>query len=331
MDRPSRRQFVQGVGAAGLGLLAGCMQGPARPARIGYLWPFAAVEPEGPARIDAFRRALHDFGYVEGRHLVLEYRYAGGDDRQLPALAAELARLPVAVIVADGTAAALAAQQATTTLPIVMANVPDPEGLGLIASIDRPGGNITGGTSNAPELSKRRLELLQTIVPTLRRLAVVGNPDNPGVARLTQFSQRAAEAAGLGLLALGIRAREDVEPTFETAEQEHADALLVLSDSVTLRLRAALVATAQRRGLTVMYGGREFVTAGGLMACSSDFVEHYQRAAAYVDQILKGARPAELPVERASKFLFVVNLTAARALGLTIPQHVLLQATEVIQ
>jgi putative ABC transport system substrate-binding protein len=277
------------------------------------------------------RQALGELGYVEGQNLVFEFRSAEGHDERLPALAAELVRLPVDLLLATGTPAAQAAHQATQRIPIVMAPAGDPVATGLVTSLARPGGNITGVTSVTHQLTGKRLELLREAQPTLARVGVlwwVGDADNELGWR---EAQEAARALGLAVLSLELRGPEDFDTAFATATPERADALLVVNSLLVIANRQRIVDFAARSGLLGMYANRRFVQDGGLMSYGANALSLRRRAASQVDRILKGAEPADLPVEQPTTFDFVINLKTAQALGLTIPQHVLLQATEVIQ
>jgi ABC-type uncharacterized transport system substrate-binding protein len=330
-----RRHFVLGSGAMGLGLLAGCgrlpwqAEQPARAYRLGYL---RLAPPAGPSVqwTEAFLDALRDYGYVEGQNLLVEYRDAAGRLDLFPALAAELVALPVDVIYAgEGPAAALAAKQATSTIPIVVP-VGDLLGNGLVASLARPGGNVTGLTNFSAQLVGKRLELLQQAVPGISRVAAIWNPANPAMPPYLQQTQDAAGELGLTLQPLAVRDATDLEPAFTTARQG-ADAVLVLTDAVLAPQAARIAELALQSRLPSMFQEREFAQVGGLMAYAPNSVLVYRRAAYYVDRILKGAKPADLPVEQPMTFDFVVNLKTARELGLTFPNEIMLQVTEVIQ
>jgi putative ABC transport system substrate-binding protein len=330
--RLSRRRFVQGAGLAGLGLLAGCgrlpWQGQApTPVKVHRLgWLVADAEPN-----ENLRQALGELGYVEGQNLVFEFRSAEGHDERLPALAAELVRLPVELLLASGTPAIQAAQQATQRIPIVMATAGDPVATGLVTSLARPGGNITGVTTVTQQLTGKRLELLREAQPTLARVGVLWWVGNAGNALGWREAQEAAGALGLAVLSLELRGPEDFDTAFATATREHADALLVVNSQLVSANRQRIVDFAARSGLLSMYANRGFVQDGGLMAYGANQLSLRRRAASQVDRILKGAEPADLPVEQPTTFDFVINLRTAQSLGLTIPPHVLLQATEVIQ
>ncbi len=302
---------------------------PARVARIGFL---GYVSPSAtPHLVEAFRRGLRDLGYVEGQNVAIEFRWAEGRLERLPDLAAELVRLKVDVIVAQGTPGPLAAKQATRTIPIVMAAAGDPVGAGLVASLARPGGNVTGLSLQVPELGGKRLQLLQEVVPGVSRVAVLWNAANPYPALVVRETELAARTLGVQLQSLEVRGPDDFETAFQAATRGHAGALITVDDPLTVNQRARIVDFAGKSRLPAMYGVREFVDAGGLMAYGAHVPDMWRRAATYVDKILKGAKPADLPVEQPTRFELVVNMKTAKALGLTIPQSVLIRADQVIQ
>jgi putative ABC transport system substrate-binding protein len=279
----------------------------------------------------ALLQGLRDLGYAEGRNLTVEYRFADSTDR-LADLAAELVGLPVDLIVATGgSPAAVAARRATATIPIVFIVVSDPVGRGLVASLAHPGGNLTGLTNVAPELAPKRLELLRTIVPGLARLALMVNANNPGTLLQANEITAAAGVLGVEVQALTIRSADDFEGAFQAAASGHADAIHPASDSVVTNGRDQLAELGLRYRLPTVFELRENAAAGGLLSYGPSLVAMYRRAATYVDKILKGARPADLPVEQPTTFDLVINLKTALALGLTIPPSVLAQATELIQ
>ncbi len=336
MIRLSRRWFLRGgLALAGLGLLSGCgiasrvgWQPPKVPL-IGFLTPGS---PEARARFKAaFLEGMRDLGYVEGRSVAIEYRYAESNDR-LPGLAAELVGLPVDLLVsAGGTPAAVAAQQATATIPIVFVAVGDPVGNGLVASLGRPGGNVTGLSLLSPNLTGKRVELLKAIIPGLARLAVILNATNPLHAAQEIETAAAAQLLGIQTQALWIRSADEYEDAFRAAVGARADAIHPPSDSVATNARDRLAELGLRYRLPTVFEFREHADAGGLLAYGPNIVDLFRRAATYVDKILKGASPADLPVEQPTTFDLVINLRTAQALGLTIPQSLLQQATEVIQ
>ena len=283
-------------------------------------------------RIEAFRHGLRDLGYIEGRNIIIEYRFAEGQADRLPALVADLVRLQVDVLVIDGNLAIRAAQHATTTIPIVMAvSGGDPVGQGVVASLARPGGNITGLSLMLPEVSGKRLELLREAVPTLSHVAVLWNPDGSGSTLVFKETQTAAHALGLQLQSLEVRRPDEFAQAFAAMTREHADALVVISNELFFGHRRQLAELTVRHRLPAMFHLREYAEAGGLMAYGADAADMYRRAATYVDKILKGAMPADLPVEQPVKFVLVINLKAAKTLGITMPPSLLLLADEVIQ
>jgi putative ABC transport system substrate-binding protein len=325
-----RRTFLAGTGAVLLAApLAAEAQQAAKVARIGYL----ATNPT-PHLQEAFRQGLRDLGYVEGRNLVIEYRDAEGKSEQLPARAAELVALKVDVIVAAGTPAALAAKQATRTLPTVFAAVADPVTSGLVTSLARPGGNVTGLSVLAPELVGKCLEQLKQAVPGVSRVAVLWQPGGVGERTerdMLKEAEVAARALGVRLQVVEARGPEDFDRAFSEMTRARAGALTVLTSSMLFGERRRLVDLAAKNRLPAVYPWREGVDAGGLMAYGPDLADLLRRAATYVDKILKGAKPADLPVLQPTKFELVINLKTAKALGLTIPPSLLQRADEIIQ
>jgi putative ABC transport system substrate-binding protein len=298
--------------------------------RLGMLIPGSSSD--FAPRIEAFRHGLRDLGYIEGRNIIIESRFAEGQADRLPALVADLIRLQVDVLVIDGNLAIRAAQHATTTIPIVMAvSGGDPVGQGVVASLARPGGNITGLSLMLPEVSGKRLELLREAVPTLSHVAVLWNPDGSGSTLVFKETQTAAHALGLQLQSLEVRRPDEFAQAFAAMTREHADALVVISNELFLGHRSQLAELTVRHRLPAMFHLRECAEAGGLMAYGPDAADMYWRAATYVDKILKGAMPAALPVEQPVKFVLVLNLKAAKALGLAMPPALLFQADQVIK
>jgi putative ABC transport system substrate-binding protein len=306
-------------------------QQAANVARIGVLVLNRATNPRGH---EAFRQGLRDLGYVEGRNVVIEYRDAEGKPERLPALAAELVALKVGVIVAPGTLAALAAKQATRTIPIVFPVVGDPVTDGLVTSLARPGGNVTGLSNRTPELVGKCLELLTQAVPGVSRVAVLwlpgGAPERTEQDMLRE-AEVAARALGARLQVVEARGPADFDRAFSDMTRARAGALTVLPYVMFFNERRRLVDLAAKNRLPAVYGSREFVDAGGLMSYGADIGDLFRRAATYVDKILKGAKPGDLPVEQATKFELVINLKTAKALGLTIPQSILARADQVIE
>ena len=297
--------------------------------RIGFLGnttPVLEANLVGP-----FREGLRDLGYVEGQNILIEYRWAEGKYDRLPALIAELIALKVDVIVTAGTPATLAVKKATASVPLVMIAVGDPVGTGIVGSLNRPGGNITGLTSISPELEGKRLELLREVVPGISHIAVLWNASSPLQVVAEKQTQAAARVLRMKMLSLGVRTQEEIEAAFATILRERPGALLVLADRLFLQHRARIMDFATKHHLPGVQAYRELVEAGGLMSYGPSYAGMHRRAAYFVDRILKGAKPADLPVERPATFELVINLKAARVLGLTIPQHVLLRATELIR
>jgi putative ABC transport system substrate-binding protein len=296
-------------------------QQPAKVPRIGYI---AATS----ARIEAFRQGLRELGYVEEKNILIEYRSPEGDWR---APVTELVRLKVDVIVTGGSNGTRAAKEATLTIPIVMAQDPDPVGNGFVASLARPGGNITGLSSLAADLAGKRLELLNEILPKLSRVVVFGTSTFPGNAQALREIELAAGTFGVKLQHVDVLSPKDIATAFREASKGRADAVLVVGGSVFFPQRTQVVELAAKSRLPAMYHQTEYVEAGGLMSYGVSVVDLYRRAAVYVDKILKGAKPAELPVEQPTKFELVVNLKTAKQIGLTIPPHVLARADKVIK
>jgi len=283
-------------------------------------------------RTEAFRQGLRELGYVEGKNIVIEWRSAEGKRDRLPSLAAELVRLKVDIIVTAGPPATRSAKKATVTIPIVFAQDGDPVASGFVASLARPGGNITGLSTLAPELSGKRLELLKEIVPRLSRVAVLGNSTNPANAQVLKETELAAGVFGVKLQYLDVLDPKDIETAFRAASKGRADAVLMtVSGGVVLSQRTQVVELAAKSRLPAMYIIREYVETGGLMSYGVSLIDLDRRAATYVDKILKGAKPADLPVEQPTKFEFIINLTAAKQIGLTIPPNVLVRADRVIK
>jgi putative ABC transport system substrate-binding protein len=304
-------------------------QQPGKVPRIGYLGP-GSPSTVGHL-VEAFRRGLRVLGYVEGQNIAIEYRWAEGRFERLPDLAAELVRLNVDVIVTATTPAIQAAKQATKTIPIVMAVSADPVETGLVASLARPGGNITGLSLLAPEIVGKQLQLLKEAVPKVSRVAVLCNPANLSSAPQLREAEVAARPLGVRLQILEARSPDEFESAFAAMTRERVGSLLVLGDPLFFQQRTRLADLAAKSRVPAMYGVSEHAEAGGLIAYSANVSDVYRRAATYVDKILKGAKPADLPVEQPTTFELVINLKTARALGLTIPQTVLIRADQVIQ
>ena len=304
-------------------------QSPRKVHRIGLLWNSSPSLTHH--LLEAFRHGLHEHGYVEGEHFTIESRYAEGNPERLPGLAAELVNLPVAVIVTSGAQAIQAVKQATSTIPVVFAASSDPVEMGFVTSLARSGGNLTGLSLMAPELSGKRLELLKETVPELAHVAVLVNPANPNNAEQLRETQRAAQALQVQLHVVEVRGPQEIDHAFSAIRSVPVGALLVLMDPLFLSQRARLVELTVTSRLPAMYALREDAEAGALMAYGPSFPDLFRRAAAYTAKILKGAKPADLPVEQPMKYELVLNLKTARALGLTFPPHLLVWADKVIQ
>jgi putative ABC transport system substrate-binding protein len=304
-------------------------QQPTKVPRIGVLL-FSSPSAIS-ARFEGFRQGLRELGYIEGNNFVIEWRFAEGKRERLPQLAAELVRLKVDIILTGGPTSTRAAKEATATIPIVMGFDTDPVGSGFVASLARPGWNITGLSSLAPEISGKRLELLKEILPKLSRVAVFGTSTQAGNAQSRKEMELAAAAFGVQHQYLDILDRKDIETAFREARKGRADGVLWLASPVIIAERKHVADLAVRSRLPAMYANSEFVDAGGLMSYGPNYADLFRRAAVYVDKILKGAKPADLPVEQPTKFELVINLKTAKALRLTIPQSVLIRADRLIQ
>ena len=304
-------------------------QQPAKIPRIGYLQVTASSAVA--ARTEAFRQGLRELGYVDGKNIIIEWRFAEGKADRLPSLAAELVHLKVEVIVTSGPTVTRSAKEATVTVPIVMTFDNDPVGNGFVASLARPGGNITGLSTLAPEISGKQLELLKEIVPKLSRVAVLGGSANPGNAQALKEIELTAGAFTVQLQHLDVQGAQDIETAFRAASKGHADAVLVLAGPVLVINRKQVIDLAVKNRLPATYYRREFVEDGGLMSYGVNFADLDRRAATYVDKILKGAKPAGLPVEQPKTFELVINLKASKQIGLTIPPNVLVRADRVIK
>lgn len=315
-------------------LFAFCVSAEAQQAkkipRIGYL--NAASLSVTTSRAEAFRQGLRDLGYIEGKNILIEWRSGEGKEDRLPGLAAELVRLKVDVIVTSGPRPTHSAKEATATIPIVMAQDPDPVGSGLVASLARPGGNITGLSTLAPEISGKRLELLKEMVPRLSRIAILGFSSQPGNAQLVKETELAAAAYGVRLQYIDLLSPEDIGTAFRTLEKGRAEAILMLVPGPIVGAhRTEIAELAIKLRLPAIYHSPVYVEDGGLMSYGVRFVDLDRRAAIYVDKILKGVKPAELPVEQPKKFELVINLKAAKQIGFTIPPNVLTRADRVIR
>ena len=323
-----RREFITFLGSvAAAWPLAASAQ--SKIPRIGFMGnSTAALEAN---LVDAFREGLREHGYEEGRNIVIEYRWADGKYEQFPALVAELIAAKVDAIVTAGTPAALAMKKETTTVPLVMVAVGDPVGTGLVPSLARPGGNLTGLSSIAPDLEGKRLQLLREVVPALSHVAMFINSLNPFHVSSMRQARAAAQAMGIKLQLHDIRKSEDLDDAFAAIRKERPDALLILADRIFLHNRQRIVDFAKEQRLPNVNAYKELVEVGGLMSYGPSYEDMHKRAAIYVDKILKGAKPADLPIEQPSKFTFIINLKAAKALGVTVPSQLLALADRLIE
>jgi putative tryptophan/tyrosine transport system substrate-binding protein len=326
-----RRDFITLLGgAAAAWPLAARAQQTGKMSRIGYLGISSpSLEPH---YVEAFRQKLRDLGHVDGENISIEYRWAEGQDDRLPNLATELVRLKPDIIVTTGTPGALAAMQATKTIPIVMASAGDPVGAGLVASLARPGGNVTGFTILGPELEGKRLELLKQAVPELSRVAVLWNPSNPAIVPYFNTIETAGRALQISLEPVAeVRRADELDNAFFAIASARPHALVVLPDRFLLAHRKRIVEFAAAKRLPGMYPFREYVDAGGFMSYAPSNIELFRGAATYVDKILKGAKPGDLPVQEPTKFELVINLKTAKQISVTIPANMLLRADKVIR
>jgi len=323
-----RRDFITFLGsvAAVWPLAAGAQS---KIPRIGFMGnSTAALEAN---LVDAFREGLREHGYEEGRNIVIEYRWADGNYETFPALVAELIAANVDVIVTAGTPAALAMKKATTTVPLIMIAVGDPVGTGLVPSLARPGGNLTGLSSIAPDLEGKRLQLLREVVPTLSHVGMFVNSANPFHVSSMRQARTAAETMGIKLQVYDIRKSEDLDSAFAAIRKERPDGLLILADRVFLHNRELMMDFTKEQRLPSVNAYTELVEVGGLMSYGPSYEDMHRRAAIYVDKILKNAKPADLPIEQPSKFTFIINLKAAKALGVTVPSQLLALADRLIE
>ena len=326
-----RRQFLRIVLGTLVAPLAVEAQQPGKVPRVGYLHPGSPSDPLRQRRLEAFRQGLRDLGYVEGQNIAIESRWAEGQYDRYPALAAELVRLKVEVIVAVTGLATQAAQQATRTIPIVMLLVADPVGSGLVASLARPGGNVTGLTGMSPDLVGKQFQLLKGVVPEVSRVAILRHPDNAASPALLREAEAAARILGVRLQTLAVRNPQEIDSAFAAMTRERAGALLITPDSFFANQRRQIAELAIKRRLPSLANFAEYAEAGGLMVYGPDFNDLERRVATYVHKILQGARPADLPVEQPAKFELVINLKTAKALGLMIPPLVLGRADQIIE
>ncbi len=300
--------------------------------RIGFLAARSRSTASNPdIHYDAFLQGMRELGYVEGKNLIIEWRFVEGKYERIPGLAAELVKMSVEVIVTHGTTTTQALQRATSAIPIVSAGMGDPVGSGIAASLARPGGNITGMSTMVTDLGAKQFELLKAMVLALSRVAVLGNPGNPFTAEAIKNIQTAAQQAGIAILRVDARTPEDIERGFATMTRERAQAVIIVSDSVFVGRRTQIAKLAMMSRIPLMSSSPEEASAGSLMSYGVDLVDGYRRTATYVDKILKGAKPGELPIEQPMRLHLVINRKTAQALGLTIPQELLLRADEVIE
>jgi ABC-type uncharacterized transport system substrate-binding protein len=323
-----RREFITLLGGAATWPLAARAQQRNQQLRVGILTP-------GGARANplfaAFRQEMHRIGYIEGRNLVIEFRSAADDPRQLPELAAELVRLPVDVIVVEGTGAARVAKEATSIIPIVIGVAAEPLEAGLVGNLARPGGNITGFTSLTPELGTKRLGLLKEALPDITRVGVLQNPRNPGNAQQLASIKEAAARIGIDIETAEAERREAIEAALDQLRERGASALIVLADSVYFNEHKLIVLLVTAKRLPAIYPDRIYADAGGMIIYGPDITDNFRRAADYVDRILKGTKPGDLPVQQPTKFQLIINATLAKAIGVTLPSAFLLRADEVIE
>jgi putative tryptophan/tyrosine transport system substrate-binding protein len=324
-----RRDFIRGIAASAIWPVAARAQRAAMPV-IGFISSVSA--PPMELRLTAFREGLSEKGYVEGQNLAIEYRWAEGQYAKLPAMADDLIRRKVTVIVAGGSnAPALAAKAATNTIPIVFSTGADPVGAGLVSSLNRPGGNVTGAFALVAALEGKRLGIVREIVPNAKQIAVLLNPANPGFGSQLNDIQEAARAVDQQLLILRVSTEQDIDPAFASAAQSGVEAMMVGADPAYTIWRDRLVTLAARYSIPAIFELREFATAGGLMSYGTSFTDVYHQVGVYTGRVLKGEKPSDLPVIQSTKVEFVINLKTARALGLTIPSGMLAIADEVIE
>lgn len=323
----TRRNLLIGIGLGTVSVAFPSLAQQGKIARIGYLSAGSADIDE--SLLAGFRQGLKELGYLEGKNIAIEQRYAAGRAERLPELAAELVRLKADVILGAGDPAALAAKKATSTIPIVV-HAADPIGTGLVASLARPGGNVTGMSDLHAELVPKRLEFLKELVPSLSHAAFLSNPANPTCSLQLKDLRTAAPAVGVTVLVMEAEGADDIDRAFATMRKEPHRALIVCGDRTLSTHRRQIFELATKSRLPAMYSNRRFVDAGGLMSYGTNLTDFYRRLATYVDKILKGAKPADLPVEQPTKFELVINLKAAKALGISVPRSTLSRADEVI-
>jgi ABC-type uncharacterized transport system substrate-binding protein len=324
-----RREFITLLGGAAVTWpVAAAAQQPGKVPRVGFLW--GGTPAENVARLAGFRQGLRELGYIEGKNIIIDDRWAEGNYERLQELVAELVRSNVDVIVTQGTPGSLVAKRATTTIPIVLANAGDPVAAGLVASVARPGGNITGQSSFSPELYAKRIELLKEVLPRITEVAVLFNSDNAATRAELQTMETAAQSIKVKLHQFPMRAPDELESAFDRMVQSHMEAVGVSDDGMfNANVERIVALTTKRRLLSI--GNLELAQAGGLIGYGINYFATYRRAAAFVDKILKGSKPADLPIEQAARFEFVLNLKTAKALGIEVPTATLLRADEVIE
>jgi putative ABC transport system substrate-binding protein len=334
IHRLSRRAFVTRLAALAacpapaLRPQSACAQQPASPRHIGVL--LGIFSPESK-ETQAFRQGLLDAGYSEGRDVVIEWRTVGGDYARVPELVADLAQHKVEVIVVTTTIAAQAVKRATSTIPIVIAIVADPVGFGLVTTLAHPGGNVTGLSNMSIEVSAKRIQLLKEAIPRLTRVAVLWNPDTPYHTTVIEELKAVAPSLSINLSFMGVRTPEQLGPAFSAVNRPHAEALYVIHDNLFFTHRTTLLKLASKGRLPAIYPARDYANEGGLMSYGANIEDQMRRSAGYVDKILRGVKPGDLPIEQPTKFELVVNLKTAKALGITIPDSILLRADEVIK
>ena len=328
----TRRHILIAIGAGALAApMTALSQQKGKVWRIGFLAPRSRPTSAEPDVYSAFPQGMRELGYVEGKNFIIEWRFADGNFERLPGLAAELVLMKVDVIVAAGTVATQVAQRATTTIPIVIAASLDPVGSGFVKSLTRPGGNITGLSLATSDFSPKHLELLMTAVPKLSRVAVLVNPDNSAHPAVLKSVQAAAQKLGVQVLPVNARTPEDIERGFAMMKRERAEAVIVAADAFFVLQWRQIAELALRHRLASMATNRQHAEAGGLMSYGQNVADFYRRAATFVDKILKGAKPGELPIEQPAIFELVINRKTAKALGISLPQELLLRADKVIE
>jgi putative ABC transport system substrate-binding protein len=325
-----RREFISLIGGAAVAASSPVRaQQPVKTRRIGILETVSL--PLNTKNLDALRRGLRELGYVENQNYVLEYRSAEGDGRRFPALADELVRLGVDLVVTRGTPAARAAKDATETIPIVMAAIGEPLGMGVVASLARPGGNVTGLSAFVTELAGKRVELLKELRPEHSTAAFFSNMGNPVVPKQWEETKKAAQVLGIEVALLDVRTKDDITRAFETANARHVDTLLVGIDALIQEYRQLISDLAAKHRLAAIYPSKEFVDVGGLMAYGVNYPDLYFRSATFIDKIFRGAKAGDLPVEQPTKVELIINLKAAKALDLNVPPALLARADDVIE